>query len=53
MSMACSPLVCRILFVMPFGPAALPDGRRLIISLASSRVGVLLSLGSGMCESEG
>jgi len=48
-----SPLDRRILFVMPSGPAALSDGRRFIISLTSSRVGVLLSLGSGMCESEG
>ena len=31
----------------------MPSGRCLIISLPSSRVGVLLSSGSGMCESEG
>jgi len=48
-----SPLDRRILFVMPSGPAAMSDGRRFIISLTSSRVVVLLSLGSGMCESKG
>ena len=53
MAMACSPLACRISFVMPSGPAALSDGRRFGISLTSSRVVVLLSSGSGMCESEG
>ena len=38
---------------MPFGPAALSDGRRFIISLTSSLVGVLLRSGSGICESDG
>jgi len=51
--MACSPLACRILFVMPSGPAALSDGRCFSISLTSSLVGVLLSSGSGICESDG
>jgi len=51
--MACSPLVCRILCVMPSGPAALSDGSHFIISLTSSRVGVILRMRSGMCESVG
>jgi len=53
MSMACPPLACRILFVMPSGPAALSDSRCFSISLISSLVGVLLSSGSGICESDG
>jgi len=53
MSMACFPQACGILFVMPSGPAALSHGRRFIIFLTSSLVGVLLSSGSGICKSEG
>jgi len=53
MSMAWSPLACRILFVMSSGPAALSDGRCFSISLTSSLVGVLLSSESGICESDG
>jgi len=52
MSMACSPMACRILFVMPSGPTALSDGRCFRITLTSSLVGVLLSSGSGICESD-
>ena len=43
----------RILFVMPSGPAALSHGKCFSISLTSSLVGVLLSSGSGICESDG
>jgi len=53
MSMAFSSLACYILFVMPSGSAALSEGRRFITSLTSSLVRVLLSSGSGICESEG
>jgi len=53
MSVACSPLACRIQFVMPSGPAALSDGKCLNISSTYSLVGVLLSSGSGICESDG
>ena len=38
---------------MPSGPAALSDGKCFSISLTSSLVGVLLSSGSGICESDG
>jgi len=49
MSVAWSPLCCRILFVMP----SENHGRRLIIAFTWSRIGVLLSSGSGMGKSEG
>ena len=39
--------------MMPSGPAALSDGRYFSISLTSSLVGVLMSSGSGFCESHG
>ena len=51
--MAWSPLAYRIRFLMPSGPASLSDGRCFSISLTSSLVGVLLSPGSGICESDG
>jgi len=51
--MACSPLACRILLVMPSGPAALCDGKRFIVSLISSWVGALLRSRSEKSESKG
>ena len=39
--------------MIPSGPAALSEGTFLSCSLISSRVGRMLSCGSGMCVSEG
>ena len=53
MSTARSPPACRIRFVIPSGPSALSEGRCFICVLISSRVGLVLSCGSGIGESEG